>query len=140
MKIEAHLDKYKNHIINALNKKIEKYEKELKPQLEITSEGVIYVLKTNEDIEGVYKIGRTKDFQARIKTHQSLHPDKLEIAYVYETENIEHVEKCLKDLLKDKAYRKRKEFYEIDLDILKTLISQLFFHNYSFIIALLEFI
>ena len=123
LKIEAHLDKYKNHIINAMNKKIEKYEKELKPQPEIKSEGVIYVLKTNEDIEGVYKIGRTRDFQARIKTHQSSHPDKLEIAYVYETENIEHVEKCLKDLLKDKAYRKRKEFYEINPDILKQLIT-----------------
>ena len=83
LKIEAHLDKYKNHIINAMNKKIEKYEKELKPQPEIKSEGVIYVLKTNEDIEGVYKIGRTRDFQARIKTHQSSHPDKLEIAYNY---------------------------------------------------------
>lgn len=124
LKIEAHLEKYKNYIINAMNKKIEKYEKELKPQPTIKSEGVIYVLKTNEDIEGVYKIGRTRDFQARIKTHQSSHPDKLEIAYVYETENIEYVEKCLKDLLKDKAYRKRKEFYEIDTDILKELIVQ----------------
>jgi predicted GIY-YIG superfamily endonuclease len=123
LKIEAHLDKYKNHIINAMNKKIEKYEKELKPQPEIKTEGVIYVLKTNEDIEGVYKIGRTRDFQARIKTHQSSHPNKLEIAYVYETENIEYVEKCLKDLLKEKAYRKRKEFYEIDPDILKQLIT-----------------
>lgn len=124
LKIEMHLDKYKNHIINSMNKKIELYEKELKPQPEIKTEGVIYVLKTNENIENVYKIGRTKDFQSRLKTHQSSHPEKLEIAYVYETENIEYVEKCLKDLLKDKAYRKRKEFYEVDPDILKMLIFQ----------------
>ena len=124
LRIEAHLDKYKNHIMNSLTKKIEKYENELKPQPEIKTEGVIYVLKTTEDIENVYKIGRTKNFQSRLKTHQSSHPDKLEIMYVYETEQIEKVEKCLKELLKDKAHRKRKEFYEVDPDLLKELIHQ----------------
>ena len=36
---------------------------------------------------------------------------------------IEKVENCLKGLLKDKGYRKRKEFYEIDINILKQLIK-----------------
>ena len=36
---------------------------------------------------------------------------------------IDQVESCLKNLLKTKGYRKRKEFYEIDIDILKTLIK-----------------
>lgn len=36
---------------------------------------------------------------------------------------IEQVENCLKSLLKDKGYRKRKEFYEIDINILKNLIK-----------------
>ena len=123
IQIEAHLDKYKNHIINALNKKISKYETELKPQLIIPTGGVIYVLKTTENIEGVYKIGRTQDFKARLKTHQSSHPDKLDVVFVYESDNVERVESCLKDALKDKAYRKRKEFYEIDGQILKHLIE-----------------
>ena len=123
LKIEAHLDKYKNYIFEGLRKEIDKYKFELKPQPKVDAGGVIYVFKTKEDIEGVYKIGRTKDFQSRLKTHQSSHPDKLEIVYVYETENIEKVENCLKDLLKDKAYRKRKEFYEIDADLLKELIK-----------------
>lgn len=123
IQIETHLDKYKNHIINSLNKKIYKYETELKPQPTIPTGGVIYVLKTTEDIEGVYKIGRTQDFKTRLKTHQSSHPDKLDVVFVYETENVEKVESCLKDALKDKAYRKRKEFYEIDGQILKYLIE-----------------
>ena len=121
--VEHNLDKYKNYIIDGLTKKIKKYETTLKPTPAPTTKGAIYVLKTVDDIEGVYKIGRTKNFKDRLKVHQSSHPDKLEIMYVYETENIEGVESCLKNLLKDKAYRKRKEFYEIDINLLKSLIK-----------------
>ena len=121
--IEEHLDKYKGYIISALNKKVEKYEKELKPTPEITKTNVIYVLKTNQNIEDLYKLGISKEFKSRLATHQSSHPDKLDIVYVYETEMIEKVENCLKGLLKDKGYRKRKEFYEIDINILKQLIK-----------------
>jgi phage anti-repressor protein len=123
IEVEAHLDKYKNYIIKGLHNKISKYEKELKPTHTPTTKGAIYILKTTEDIDGVYKIGRTKNFADRIKVHQSSHPDKLEIKYVYETDNIESVEICLKGLLKDKGYRKRREFYEIDIDILKQLVK-----------------
>jgi len=121
--IEEHLDKYKGYIISALNKKVEKYEKELKPTPEIAKTNVIYVLKTNQKIEDLYKLGISKEFRSRLATHQSSHPDKLDIMYVYETEMIEKVENCLKGLLKDKGYRKRKEFYEIDINILKQLIK-----------------
>lgn len=121
--VEQNLDKYKNYIIEGLNKKIKKYESELKPAPAPTTSGAIYVLKTSEDIDGVYKIGRTKNFAERIKVHQSSHPDKIEIVHVYETNNIEVVESCLKDLLKEKSYRKRKEFYEIDINLLKQLIK-----------------
>lgn len=121
--IEENLDKYKGYIISALNKKVEKYEKELKPTPEIISNKVIYVLKTNQDIEDVYKLGKSKEFKNRLATHQSSHPEKLDIVYVYETEMIDKVENCLKGLLKDKGYRKRKEFYEIDINILKQLIK-----------------
>ncbi len=121
--IEQHLNKYKSYIIDGLTKKISKYEAELKPTPTVKNTGVIYVLKTTEDIEGVYKIGRTKKFAERIKVHQSSHPDKLEIMYIYETDNVDAVESCLKDVLKDKSYRKRREFYEIDIDLLKKLIK-----------------
>ena len=121
--IEEHLDKYKGYIISALNKKVEKYEKELKPTPEIAKTNVIYVLKTNQKIEDLYKLGISKEFKSRLATHQSSQPDKLDIIYVYETEMIQKVENCLKGLLKDKGYRKRKEFYEIDINILKQLIK-----------------
>ena len=121
--LEEHIDKYKGHIIESLNKKVSKYEHELKPDEIKNESGCIYVLKTQETLENVYKIGKTENFKNRLKTHQSSHPEKLEIAYVYETDKINQVESCLKNLLKDKAYRKKREFYEIDIDILKSLIK-----------------
>ena len=121
--LEDHINKYKGYIIEGLNKKVAKYETELKPQEIKNESGSIYVLKTTESIEDVYKLGKAKNFKSRLQTHQTSHPEKLDIAYVYETDMIDQVESCLKNLLKTKAYRKRKEFYEIDIDILKTLIK-----------------
>ena len=123
IELEAHLDKYKDYIIAGLTNKVAKYEAELKPVPEITTKGAIYVLETSEDLDGVYKIGRTKNFADRLKVHQSSHPDKIKIAYVYETDNIEAIERCLKSVLKTKLYRNRREFYEIDLDSLKEVIK-----------------
>ena len=123
LQLENHIDKYKDFIIEGLSQKVAKYETELKPEPVNTTKGAIYVIRTSEDIEGVYKIGRTKNFADRIKVHQSSHPDKLDIVHVYETDNIEKVEQCLKQQLKETAYRKRREFYEIDIDILKDLIK-----------------
>jgi phage anti-repressor protein len=121
--LEDHINKYKGYIIEGLNKKVAKYETELKPQEIQNESGSIYVLKTTESIEGVYKLGKAKNFKQRLQTHQTSHPEKLDVAYVYETDMIDQVESCLKNLLKTKGYRKRKEFYEIDIDILKTLIK-----------------
>ena len=121
--LEDHINKYKGYIIERLNKKVAKYEDELKPQDIQNESGSIYILKTTESIENVYKLGKAKDFKKRLQTHQTSHPEKLDIAYVYETDMIDQVESCLKNLLKTKGYRKRKEFYEIDIDILKTLIK-----------------
>lgn len=43
--------------------------------------------------------------------------------FVFETNDIDSVEKCLKLALKTKQYRKRKEFYQVDLDLLKELMK-----------------
>lgn len=122
IELEKHIDKYKNYIIEGLDKRINTLESNQKTKLNPKS-GVIYVLKSNENIEGIYRIGRTKKFKERTEVHNSSHPDDMEIVFVYETNNIEEVENCLKSILKSKQYRKRKEFYEIDIDVLKELIS-----------------
>lgn len=72
LELEKHIDKYKNHIIDALNKKVGILEKNQKDN-KVIKGGVIYVLRTDLDIEGIYKIGKTKIFKNRLKTHNSSH-------------------------------------------------------------------
>lgn len=122
IEIEKHIDKYKNYIIEGLNKKVGILEKNQKNKIE-TKNGVIYVLKTDLDIEGIYKIGKTKTFKNRLKTHNSSHVNNVDVIFIFETNDIDGVEKCLKLSLKTKQYRKRKEFYEVDLNLLKDLMK-----------------
>ena len=122
IEIEKLMNKYKNYIIEGLNKRIQILENNQKPIIK-PSNGVIYILKTNYDIIDLYKIGKTKKFKERIRTHNSSHIDNVDIVHIYETDYIDEVEKCLKNILSTKQYKKRKEFYEIDLDTLKELIK-----------------
>ena len=122
IELEKHLNKFKDYIINEQNKKINILKNNQKPFINPKS-GVVYVLKTELDIEGVYKIGKTTNFKKRLNTHNSSHPDNVEIMLVYETDNIDEIERCIKNFLQKTQYRNKKEFYQIDLDILKKLLT-----------------
>jgi phage anti-repressor protein len=125
IQLEKHIDKYKDNIINDLRNRVKVLERNLKPIEIPKNEGVIYVLKTPEHVslKDVYKIGATEDFKKRLTTHHTSHADNVEVKHVYKTSDVKGVERCLKAVLKEKQYRKRKEFYQIDLEILKNVIS-----------------
>jgi phage anti-repressor protein len=117
-KIELLLNKYKNHIIENLEKRVSILENNQKPKIE-TKRGLIYFIKTEYTTENIFKLGKTKKFKKRLLSHNSSHADDVEISLLFETGNIDQVEGCLKSILKKYQYRKRKEIYQIDIDILK---------------------
>lgn len=45
--------------------------------------------------------------------------NNIEILFIFETNNVEQVEICIKALMKQSQYRKYKEIYQIDINILK---------------------
>ena len=122
IKIEQLIDKYKQVIIEDLNKKIGILENNQKPKLD-PKKGVIYVVRTSKSPNDLFKIGRSKKFISRLMSHNSVEADDIEVLVLYETENIIQVENCVKNALKSKQYRKRKEIYQVDLDIIKELIT-----------------
>ena len=122
LQLEKHIDKYKDFIIEALDKKVAILKNNQKPIVSPKS-GVLYIMKTDLDIDGIYKIGKSNKFKGRVATHNSSHVDNVEIILVFETHDIDSVEKCLKLALKGKQYRKRKEFYEVELDLIKELLE-----------------
>jgi hypothetical protein len=48
----------------------------------------------------------------------------MEVLYIYETKDSKKIQDCVIAQIKTLRYRKRKDFYEIDLNLLKKLISE----------------
>ena len=48
----------------------------------------------------------------------------IEILFEYETDHIKQVESCIKILMKYAQYRKYKEIYQVNLDIIKKAIQE----------------
>ena len=81
------------------------------------------MVKTSKTVEDMFKIGRSKKFINRLMSHNSIEPYDIEIIMLYETNSIEQVEICVKNALKSKQYRKRKEIYQVDIDVVKDVIE-----------------
>ena len=118
IEIEKTMRKYHNEIEENLKKKIGILKTNQKPKLDIKG-GIIYILKALNTDETLYKIGKTENIKNRMKNYNSGNGDTIEPLFILEVKDIYAVETCLKGLLKQYQYRKYKEVYEVDLDIIK---------------------
>ena len=119
--LEQVMDQYKEYIIKGLEDKISKLENNQKPKIN-PSKGVIYILETADGL-GHYKVGKTINLKQRLKQYNGDKKDEIIPIYVYETNNIDTVEKCIKTYAKKYQYRKYKEVYKADINMLKELIN-----------------
>jgi hypothetical protein len=116
--LEQVIDQYKEYIIKGLEEKIKKLENNQKPKIN-SSKGVIYILETADGF-GHYKVGKTKNLKQRLSKYNGDKKDDIIPLYVYETDDIE---KCIKTYAKQYQYRKYKEVYKADINMLKDLIN-----------------
>lgn len=119
LELEKLVDKYKNYIIEGLNNRIKQLEYNQIPYIN-TKSGVIYVFRVDEDY---FKIGKAEVLKNRMKSHNSSHKDNIQIVFIYEVNDIDRVENCLKSIVKPYQYRRSKEIYKIQLDTLKEVIN-----------------
>ena len=122
LELEKLLNNYKDYIIDGLKKTVEILENNQK-ELPQNIKGVVYILKSLKDIDGIYRFGQTTNFKNRLINYNSSNSDKMKVIYVYETKNIKAIEDCVLAQIKTHRYKKRKDFYEIDKNILKKLIK-----------------
>ena len=122
VKIEGLLKKYQSDIIDALQKRIKILENNQK-KYSNPSKGVIYVFHSPLDPDDMFKLGSTKRFRRRVVEESVTSADNLEEVLVYETDFIREVEACIKGMLLSKQYRKRKEMFQVDIDIIKEVIA-----------------
>jgi predicted GIY-YIG superfamily endonuclease/phage anti-repressor protein len=122
--VEYTLNKYKNYIIEGLSEKMDSIKKSRKPKVN-PEKAIIYIFKTPDSKENsLYKIGRTKDLTKRLQSHQSGLSEDIEILFYLETDDAKTVESCIKNFAKKYQYRKYKEVYEVNLDVLKLLTTK----------------
>ena len=119
--LEQVLDQYKEYIIKGLQEKINKLENNQKPKIN-PLKGVIYIIETADGI-GHYKLGKTKNLKKRLNAYNGDKKDDIIPIYIYETNDINEIEKCVKTYAKRFQYRKYKEVYKTDINVLKELIN-----------------
>ena len=122
IELEKLINKYKNYIINGLNSTIKMLENNQKT-VPTNIKGVIYIIKSPKDIDGIYRFGKTEDFNKRLLNYNSANSDKMEVLFIFETKDITKIESCVISQIKEYRYKKRKDFYEIDINLLKNIIN-----------------
>ena len=102
--LEQVIDQYKEYIIKALEDKIKTLENNQKPKIN-PSKGIIYILETSDNL-GHYKIGKTKNLKKRLNAYNGDKSDEIIPIYIYESDDIDNIEKCVKTYAKKYQYRK----------------------------------
>ena len=121
--VEKLLNKYKSYIIEGLEDKVKLLQKNRKPKIN-PQKGVIYVFRTPDTPENnLYKIGRTIDLKKRLQSHSSGLSEDIDVLFIQEVNDVNKIEKCAKEAMKKFQYRKYKEVYQVNLDVIKFIIK-----------------
>lgn len=114
--------KYRGVLMQGLADEVKRLEHNQKPKSKKPIAGGVYIIKV-ADGKTLYKLGRTKELANRLRGYQSGLADDIDVLFIYHTDDVKRVENCLKGLLQDHRYRKYKEVYDIDLDMMKEIVT-----------------
>lgn len=119
--------KYKDKIkkMDQLIKKLENENENIKNNIKNEKYpigGIIYVLKTK--IDGIYKIGITKNMNKRKSTYNTGIPNNIEVLFYKQIICPIKIELCVKSMLYDYRYNNKREFYECNLELIKKTINK----------------
>ncbi|PNH12557.1 hypothetical protein TSOC_000470 [Tetrabaena socialis] len=121
--LEALLVRYRTMLQAGMDAEIKTLQRAVKPKDPRDSAGYIYVLRASADRDSVYKIGRTQDLNKRLATYNTGTADGVEVVFKFRTEAHKATEACVKAMLREKQYRKYREVYQADIDMIKAIIQ-----------------
>lgn len=122
IEMEKLVKRYHTTIKDSMHKEIGLLKKNQKPKLNIKG-GVLYILRALNTGVKLYKIGKTTNLKKRLNTYNSGLANEVEPEFIIPVKDIAVAENCLKALVKKFQYRKYKEVYEINIDVLKELVE-----------------
>lgn len=120
IELEKLLIKYKDDIDENINRQLGVKIKNKEIIEQNKQHALIYILKVDDE---VYKIGKTTELKNRMKQYKVGRISELPIVFVYKTDNINDIEKCMKDNLTKYQLLNKTELYKIDLDFVKDTIQ-----------------
>jgi phage anti-repressor protein len=121
--IEKLVKRYYETIKESLYKKIGLLETNQKPKINIKG-GVVYIIRALNSEATLYKLGKSKDLRYRLNGYNSGNANDIEPLFILQVNDIDNVETCIKKTVKEYQYRKYKEVYEIDIEILKKIMEK----------------
>jgi phage anti-repressor protein len=121
--LEKLIRKYKDDINEKIKKELGIVQFNQKPKIKIKG-AYIYIIEAQNNIsaEKLYKIGKTINLNNRMKTYNTGNANDAERLFTLKVDDIDTVENCIKNIVKKHQYRKYKEVYQINIDILKDII------------------
>jgi phage anti-repressor protein len=84
--------------------------------------GYIYVIRASEAVSTMFKVGRAAALKARLFSYQTGKAHEVDLLYVYAVHNMRSAERCVKAALEEFQYRKRREVYQVPLDLIKEVV------------------
>ncbi len=116
------LYRFKSVIINNLKSEQDSKNKALIKPVQIKSKGIIYVIRASNKSE-VKKIGKAKSWKKRFDNYNIGRYENVDLLLVYEFNDIDKLEKCLKVMLSEYKAKKNTELYDVDLDVIKKYLD-----------------
>ena len=123
IEMENLIKRYHETIKNEMYKEIGLLKNNQKSKVNIEG-GVLYILKAFNTSSTIYKIGKSSNFADRLQDYNSILANNIEPEFVIPVKDITTAENCVKALAKNFRYRKHKEIFELDIDVLKKLLEQ----------------
>lgn len=127
IEIENLILKHREQLIAGMQLEIDKLQRNQRSKKSLKDgkprKGYIYIIRASESKDSLVKIGRTTDIVSRLRNYNSGQADDVELLYSYRTDDIVTTEACVKAFLMKYKYRKYKEVYQANLDIIKELIA-----------------
>ena len=120
LELEKLINNYKNYIIEGLQDTVNILENNQK-EVSLKIKGTVYIIKSLKDIDGIYRFGQTENFKKRLQNYNSSNSDKMEVILIYETKDARKIESCVISQIKELRYKKKKDFYEMDIKLLKKI-------------------
>ena len=125
IELETLIIRYKDQMLEGMQAEIQRMAINQKPKNPNDNAGYVYVFRASHTKNSVYKLGRTSNLVKRLVNYHTGHADDdIDLVFKHRTDNHKVVETCVKAMLKEKQYRKYKEIYEVDINIIKRLVKE----------------